>query len=50
MKLIVYDFDGYNRRSIAKNTSAHFPVAITDNKWLYYVSDDELIREWIVEH
>ena len=49
-ELIVYDFDGYNRRSIAKNTSAHFPVAITDNKWLYYVSDDELIREWIVEH
>ena len=49
-ELIVYDFDGYNRRSIAKNASSHFPVAITDNKWLYYVSDDELIREWIVEH
>ncbi len=49
-ELIVYDFDGYNRRSVAKNASSHFPVAITDNKWLYYVSDDELIREWIVEH
>lgn len=49
-ELIVYDFDGCNRRSIAKNTSAHFPVAITNNKWLYYVSDDELVREWLIEH
>ena len=49
-ELIVYDFDGYNRRVITKNTSAHFPVAITDNKWLYYVSDDELVREWLIEH
>ncbi len=44
-ELIVYDFDGYNRRSIAKNVSNHFPVAITDNKWLYYFSDGELTRE-----
>ena len=49
-ELIVYDFDGYNRRVLAKNTSAHFPVAITNNKWLYYVSDDELVREWLIEH
>ena len=49
-ELIVYDFDGFNRRSIAKNTSSHFPVAITNNKWLYYVSDDELVREWLIEH
>ncbi len=44
-ELIVYDFDGYNRRSIAKNVSNRFPVAITDNKWLYYFSDGELTRE-----
>lgn len=49
-ELIVYDFDGYNRRVLAKNTSAHFPVAITNNKWLYYISDDELVREWLIEH
>lgn len=49
-ELVVYDFDGYNRRAIAKNVSDHFPVGITDNKWLYYFSDDHLMREWIVEH
>lgn len=49
-ELVVYDFDGYNRRGIAKNVSDHFPVGITDNKWLYYFSDDYLMREWIVEH
>ena len=48
--LIVYDFDGYNRRQLAKNVSSHFPAGITDNKWLYYFSDGQLIREWIVEH
>lgn len=46
-ELIVYDFDGLNRRVIAKNVSSHFPTGITDNKWLYYFSDDELIRESI---
>lgn len=45
--LIVYDFDGLNRRVLASNVSSHFPVAITANKWLYYFSDDELIRELI---
>lgn len=49
-ELIVYDFDGLNRRILAKNVSDHFPVIITDDKWLYYFSDDKLIREWIVEH
>lgn len=48
--LIVYDFDGLNRRTLAKNVSGHFPAGITDNKWLYYFSDGELIREWIIEH
>ena len=46
-ELIAYDFDGFNRRALAKNVSAHFPAGITDNKWLYYISDDNLMRELI---
>ena len=46
-ELITYDFDGFNRRALAKNVSAHFPAGITDNKWLYYISDDNLMRELI---
>ena len=46
-ELIVYDFDGFNRRALSKNVSSHFPAGITDNKWLYYVSDDDLMRELI---
>ncbi|MBR3236152.1 PEGA domain-containing protein [Candidatus Saccharibacteria bacterium] len=49
-ELFVYDFDGLNKRSLAKNVSDHFSVGITDNKWLYYFSDNHLMREWIVEH
>lgn len=49
-ELIVYDFDGLNRRVIAKNVSARFPVFITDNKWLYYLCDEQLMREWLIEH
>ena len=49
-QLIVYDYDGLNRRSLAANVSSRFPAGITDNKWLYYFSDDQLIREWLVEH
>lgn len=48
-ELLVYDFDGLNRRALAKNVSSHFPATITDNKWLYYFSDNNLIREKIVE-
>lgn len=44
-ELIVYDFDGYNGRTIAKNVSSRFPAGITDDKWLYYFSDGNLIRE-----
>jgi hypothetical protein len=47
--LVVYDFDGLNRRTLSNNVSAHFPVTITENKWLYYFSDDKLIREIIVQ-
>lgn len=46
-ELFVYDFDGYNCRALAKNASDHFPAAITKDKWLYYFSDDNLIREQI---
>lgn len=49
-ELIVYDYDGYNRRVLAKNVSSHYPASVTANKWLYYFSDEKLMREWIVEH
>lgn len=46
-ELTVYDFDSLNRRVIANNASSHFPAAITNNKWLYYFSDNSLVREVI---
>ncbi len=48
-ELIIYDFDGLNRRTLAKNVSSQFPTTISDDKWLYYFSDGALIREKIVE-
>ena len=45
--LIVYDFDGLNRREIAKNVSNAFPVTITADKWIYYISGNGLVREWL---
>ncbi len=45
--LIVYDFDGLNRRLLTTNVSPDFPVTITDDKWLYYFSDSKLMRETI---
>ncbi|MBR2795658.1 PEGA domain-containing protein [Candidatus Saccharibacteria bacterium] len=47
-ELIVYDYDGLNRRVLSSNVSARFPVTITSNKWLYYFSDNNLIREWLI--
>ncbi|MDO4741933.1 MAG: PEGA domain-containing protein [Candidatus Saccharibacteria bacterium] len=47
-KLIIYDFDGLNRRELSSNVSGHFPVTITNNKWLYYFSDDDVVREEII--
>ena len=47
--LIVYDFDGLNRRELSTPVSASFPVTITDNKWLYYFNDDYLTREKIID-
>ena len=46
--LIVYDYDGLNRRVIAEQVSNDFPVAIVGDKWLYYFKDGKLMREWLV--
>lgn len=45
--LVVYDFDGLNRRILANNASSHFPASVTSDKWLYYFSDNKLVRESI---
>ena len=47
--LSVYDYDGLNHRVLASNVSERFPVTITDDKWLYYFSDGNLIREWLIK-
>ena len=44
-QLIVYDYDGLNRRILADSATNHFPAAITSDKWLYYFSNNNLIRE-----
>ena len=46
-ELFVYDYDSLNRRSLAKNVSDRFPVVITNNRWMYYFSNDNLVRELI---
>lgn len=48
-ELIVYDFDGFNRRALSNNVSSQFPATIVGDKWLYYFSDGALIREKIVD-
>ena len=48
-ELNVYDYDSLNRRTLSSNVSDHFPVTITANKWLYYFSDDHLVREWLIK-
>jgi len=45
--LTVYDYDGLNARALASNVSSTLPVTITSDKWLYYFSDKDLIREVI---
>lgn len=47
-ELFVYDFDGLNRRLVAKNVSERFPAMITNDRYLYYFSDGVLMREWLV--
>ncbi|MBR0488063.1 PEGA domain-containing protein [Candidatus Saccharibacteria bacterium] len=48
--LSVYDYDGLNRRTLAQNVSAKYPATIaSNNKWLYYVSDNTLVREIVAD-
>ncbi len=47
--LLVYDYDGLNQRNLSSNVSSKYPITITNNKWLYYVSDNALIREIIAD-
>ena len=47
--LVVYDFDGLNRRELATGVSTKTPVAITNDRWLYYGANDALIREVIAQ-
>lgn len=47
-ELFVYDFDGLNRRSLATNVSERFPVILVSDKYFYYFSDGNLIREWLI--
>ena len=46
--LIVYDYDGLNRRIIAEQVSSDLPVTIVGDKWLYYFKDGKLMREWLI--
>ena len=47
--LTVYDYDGLNRRALSNSVSSSFPVAISDNRWLYYASSGKLTRERIAK-
>ena len=45
--LSVYDYDGLNHRTLSTGASSRFPVTITNDRWLYYFSDNEIMREII---
>jgi len=41
-KIIVRDFDGSNRRTVAKKASQNYPVTISENnRWLYYFNEKD---------
>ena len=41
-KAIVRDFDGSNRRTIAKKASQNYPVVVSENnRWLYYFGEKD---------
>ncbi len=44
-QLVVYDFDGFNRRVLVNGVREEYPVTIAGEKWLYYVNDNGLVRE-----
>lgn len=45
--LVVYDFDGLNRRELSQNADKNFPATISADKYLYYFSENSLTRERI---
>lgn len=47
--LVVYDYDGLNRRIIARDAAAGTPAAIVNDKWLYFFSNDYLMRKMIAD-
>ena len=47
--LVVYDYDGLNRRIIARDATAGTPAAIVNDKWLYFFSNDFLMRKAIAD-
>ena len=48
-ELVVYDFDGLNRRVVAKNATGNLPATISGNKWLYYFDGGHLMRKVIAD-
>lgn len=47
-KMIVRDFDGENRREIISGgTNANYPAVITRDRYLYYFTENNLVREEI---
>lgn len=47
--LVVYDFDGLNRRTIAENATGNLPATISGNKWLYYFDGNRMMRKIIAD-
>lgn len=47
-ELSVCDFDGLNERTLANGVSRS-EAGLTDDKWIYYISGDKLMREQITE-
>lgn len=47
--LIVYDFDGLNRRVISEDVTDNLPATFNGSKWLYYFDNDRLMRKTIAD-
>lgn len=47
--MVVYDYDGLNRRELSKNASQRLSATVSeDDRWLYYFSDGLLVRESLI--
>lgn len=47
--MVVYDYDGLNRRELSKNASQRLNATVSeDERWLYYFSDGWLVRESLI--